>query len=181
MGFSPLFGIHQKRYMEYFQRTADHRGIIAMGSVRIIQSMQLAVTLMAVENFNLDATLEMRGDAAMDSTAGGDPLWVVAGLPVGDREPAYMTIAHRSEGPRADCAVCPDGDHVSAIICLGRTWVQRSCRRAGVAPRVVTFEEDVAARRIYPARVTQQPGMEVTTGLQGALRRWSILGSVRTQ
>ena len=87
-----------------------------------------------------------------------------------------MTIAHRSEGPRADCAVCPDGDHVSAIICLGRTWVQRSCRSAGVAPRVVTVEEDAAARRIYPARVTQQPGMEVTTGLQGALRRWSILG-----
>ena len=58
---------------------------------------------------------------------------------------------------------------------LGR-GIRRSCRRAGVAPRVVTVEEDVAARRIYPARVTQQPGMEVTTGLQGALRRWSILG-----
>ena len=142
-GFSPLFSVHQKRFMEYFQRTAEHRGRIAMGSVRIIQSMQLAVTLKAVENFNLDATLEMRGDAARDSTAGGDPLWVVAGLPVGDREPAYMTIAHRSEGPRADCAVCPDGDHVSAIICLGRTWVQRSCRRAGAAPRVVTVEEEV--------------------------------------
>ena len=137
-----------------------------MGSVRIIQSKHLAVTLMAVENFNLEGTLEMRREAARDMPGEGDALWVIAGVPVGVKESAYMTIAHMSEG---DCdrdhvsALCNDRDHVSAVICLGETFVVKSGRRADTSPSVVTYEGDVAARRILPARVTQQSRVEVST------------------
>ena len=65
--------------MEYFQRTAERKGTNSMGSVRTIQSKHPAVTLMAVENFNLEATLEMRREAARDMAGEGDALWVMAG------------------------------------------------------------------------------------------------------
>ena len=128
-GLREIFKAHQMRYMEYFQRTAERKGNISMGSVRIVQSKHLAVTLMAVENCNLEATLEMRRDAARDMAGEGDALWVMTGVLVGVKELAYMMIARVSEGDYDRdhvSALCNDRDHVSAVICLGETFVVKS-------------------------------------------------------
>ena len=108
----------------------------------------------------------------------GDVLWVMAGVLLGVKELAYMMIAHMSEGDYDRdhvSALCNDRDHVSAVICLGDTFVVKSGRRADTSPSVVPYEGDVAARRFLPARVTQQSRVEVSTRLQGILRRWRVL------
>ena len=162
-GLGSLFTPHMDHFMGCFHQIAERKWREARGTVRIVQSMSLAVVLMGLVHFDAEAVEEMRREAAleyerkvMSSQMAWSVLWVTAGLPATSGQPSYLTIGHVSEGhPNIPQGLKvayaePDTD-IGMVICMGETFKHKTVgQKIGDTPVVTVVKDDLAMRRVRP-------------------------------
>ena len=169
--FATILSKSRERYMNYFEEIAAGGCRTARCTTRSVQSMSLAVILMGTFNFDLEAVAEMRRKAALEmertfaASEVPEPnvLWVVAGVPVSNIQPAYLTIGQVFAGhPTIHCGVnlartATDHVDIGMKICMGESFKYQNPHRRKVTdrtPMVTTCATGLGARRVRPVRAT---------------------------
>ena len=160
-----------ERYMNYFEEIAAGGCRTARCTIRSVQSKSLAVILMGTVNFDLEAVAEMRRKAALEmertfaasEVLEPNVLWVVAGVPISNIQPAHLTIGQVSDGHPAihrgvnlACTTTDDVD-IGMNICMGEIFEYKNPRRRKVNERkttVTTCATLLGTRRVRPVRAT---------------------------
>ena len=161
----------RERYMNYFEEIAAGGCRTARCTTRSVQSKSLAVILMGTVNFDLEAVAEMRRKAALEmertfaASEVPEPnvLWVVAGVPVSNIQPAHLTIGQVSDGHPAIhrgvnlACTATDAVDIGMKICMGKIFAYKNPHRRKVndrTPTVTTCATGLGARRVRPVRAT---------------------------
>ena len=140
--------------MNYFEEIAAGGCRTARCTTRIVQSMSIAVILMGTVNFDLEAVAEMRRKAALEmertfaasEVLEPNVLWVVAGVPVSNIQPAHLTIGQVSDGHPAIhrgvnlACTATDAVDIGMKICMGKIFEYKNPRRREESERTPTAE-----------------------------------------